>query len=202
VPHLPVAVWTPVPTYRRGLVVVLEEAGFRPEEPEDLDVWVTAGGRRAVVASGWRAEQLAALRELNPDLAIVALLEDVSLEGYRDALRAGATAAVPWDASATAIAQVVEAAFDGQTLFPVPVAQALASSNPVGLALPGVSASEADWLRKLAKGMTVSELANDVGCSSREMFRLLRSLYTRMGVRSRQEALFEAARCGLADPDP
>ena len=200
--YLPVAVWTPVPTYRRGLVVVLAEGGFKPEEPDDLDIWVAAGGRRAVVASGCGTERLAALRQLSPSLAVVALLEDASLDAYRDALRAGASAAVPWDAPAATIVQVVQAAFDGQCVFPVPVAQALASSGPVELGLPGVSAIEADWLRKLAKGMTVSELANDVGCSSREMFRLLRSLYTRMGVRSRREALVEAARGGLADPDP
>ncbi len=197
--HLPVAVWTPVPTFRRGLALVLAEAGFQSEEPDELDAWVMAGGRRAVVVSGCAAERLAALRDLSPGLAIIVLLEDASLDGYRRALRAGASAAVPWDATPTTIAEVVRSAFDDQSLFPVPVAQALASTASMGVAPPGLSAIEVAWLNKLAKGMTVSELAKDVGCSSREMFRLLRSLYTKMGVRNRREALFEAARWGLPD---
>jgi DNA-binding NarL/FixJ family response regulator len=196
---LPVAVWTPVPTYRRGLVAVLADAGFDLEEPDELDAWVMGGGRRAVVVSGCGSEGLAALRELNSDLAIVALLEDASPDGYRGALQAGASAAVPWDAPPTIIVEVVRAAFDDQTLFPVPVAQALASTASIGLVPPDLSAIEVGWLRKLAKGMTVSDLAKDVGCSSREMFRLLRSLYVKMGVRNRREALFEAARWGLPD---
>jgi hypothetical protein len=37
-----------------------------------------------------------------------------------------------------------------------------------------------------------------VGYSEREMFRLLRQLYDRMGVRNRTEALLKAAQCGPA----
>jgi DNA-binding CsgD family transcriptional regulator len=49
----------------------------------------------------------------------------------------------------------------------------------------------------MANGQTVGELARAVGYSEREMFRLLRSLYERMGVRNRTEALLKAAQSGL-----
>lgn len=197
-PHLPVAVCNPVPTYVHGLLVILSEAGFAPEELEDLDTWLVAGGRRVVLAPLTEVERLADLCAGNPDVAVVALLEDGSFDSYRTALRRGASGAVPWDATPARVVQVVRAAFDGQSLFPTPIARALASNASIG-GVPLLGPVETDWLQKLARGATVAELAAEVGCPTREMFRLLRSLYSRMGVANRREALTKAARSGLLE---
>ena len=60
-----------------------------------------------------------------------------------------------------------------------------------------VSTDEADWLRAMAAGATVAEIAVDVGYSERAMFRNLKALYTRIGARNRTEALLWASRHGL-----
>jgi hypothetical protein len=152
VPHLPVAVWASLPTYRRRLVVALTEAGFKPDEPDHLEAWVVAEGRRAVVVPVHHpTPSVATLRELNPDLAIIALLKDPSADAYREALGAGASAGVPWDAPVTRIVEVVRAAFDHHSLFPIPIARALANSACSRPVLAGLSATKADGRRKLRR---------------------------------------------------
>ena len=48
---------------------------------------------------------------------------------------------------------------------------------------------ELTWLRILAQGGTVHDLARQVGYSERALYRLLHALYGRMGVSSRTEAI-------------
>jgi DNA-binding NarL/FixJ family response regulator len=48
------------------------------------------------------------------------------------------------------------------------------------------------WLGQLASGVTVAQLADQVGYSERAMFRLLKDLYRDIGVHSRVEALMLA----------
>jgi DNA-binding CsgD family transcriptional regulator len=64
-----------------------------------------------------------------------------------------------------------------------------------------VGGEEQSWLRSMAGGMTVADLAESVGYSERAMFRLLRDLYRRIGVKNRTEALIWASRNSLlSDP--
>jgi DNA-binding NarL/FixJ family response regulator len=56
---------------------------------------------------------------------------------------------------------------------------------------------EISWLRELAGGLTVAQLAERSGYSERAMFRLLRRVYVRMQVRNRTEALLRAREQGL-----
>jgi DNA-binding CsgD family transcriptional regulator len=53
----------------------------------------------------------------------------------------------------------------------------------------------------LATGMTVAQLAAKAGYSERAMFRLLRSLYVRMGAKNRTEALIRAYEHGWIPAD-
>jgi DNA-binding CsgD family transcriptional regulator len=52
------------------------------------------------------------------------------------------------------------------------------------------------WLRQLAAGSTVAQLANQAGYSERAMFRLLQGLYQQLGARNRVEALLRAQQLG------
>ncbi|WP_157254510.1 response regulator transcription factor [Nonomuraea typhae] len=58
------------------------------------------------------------------------------------------------------------------------------------------SGPELDWLRRLARGDTVADVARSAGVSERTMFRRLRSLYKKMKVRDRAAALRLAKRRG------
>jgi DNA-binding NarL/FixJ family response regulator len=92
-----------------------------------------------------------------------------------------------------------EAAVNGHTLLPIGVLRALASSaaaGPIATDAQMPAPRETEWLRQLAEGRSVARLANAAGYSERMMFRLLRELYDRLGVRSRTEALMRARERG------
>jgi DNA-binding NarL/FixJ family response regulator len=55
---------------------------------------------------------------------------------------------------------------------------------------------EIAWLRDLANGATVAQLAKQAGYSERAMFRLLRQVYARLQVRNRTQALLHARQQG------
>jgi DNA-binding NarL/FixJ family response regulator len=54
------------------------------------------------------------------------------------------------------------------------------------------SANQLVWLRQLAAGTTVANLAQQVGYSERAMFRMLQALYRQMGTPNRIEAILLA----------
>jgi DNA-binding NarL/FixJ family response regulator len=139
------------------------------------------------------------LRGLNPELVLVALLVDPTPDAYAEALRGGAIAAVAWEAVPEAIVKVLAAALVGNTLMPVGVAQALAAKLPAIEDPDWITHEEITWLRILAQGGTVHDLARQVGYSERALYRLLHALYGRMGVSSRTEAILQASRRGLLD---
>ncbi|MFI6503799.1 response regulator transcription factor [Nonomuraea typhae] len=61
-----------------------------------------------------------------------------------------------------------------------------------GAPVPGTAAPsqpELEWLRRLAAGARVADLAHRAGLSERTMFRRLHDLYQRMRVHDRTEAL-------------
>ena len=62
-----------------------------------------------------------------------------------------------------------------------------------------VQPGESGWLRQLAGGVPVRDIADSIGYSEREMFRMLHDLYMRIGVRDRTDAIIWATRHGLLD---
>jgi DNA-binding NarL/FixJ family response regulator len=62
-----------------------------------------------------------------------------------------------------------------------------------------LTSAQQTWLRRLASGMTIQELARQVGFSERETYRRLRQIYSAMGVRGRTEALILASASGLLE---
>ena len=99
-----------------------------------------------------------------------------------------------------ALAAVLEASLIGRASVPETVIRAVALRIPI---TPGAEAwvqpGEAGWLRQLAAGVPVCDIADSVGYSEREMFRMLHDLYVRIGVRNRTEAIIWATRHGLLD---
>jgi DNA-binding NarL/FixJ family response regulator len=136
------------------------------------------------------------------DLSVSAVhvVERVTAEAYADALQVGATGVVAMDAEFEQVLAVVRAAAGGLTLLPRRVAKALCrtQAGPVPELLP----RERAWLRHLADSGTVGSLAGQSGYSEREMYRLLGSLYSRLGASNRTEALLLAERWGLLQEEP
>jgi DNA-binding NarL/FixJ family response regulator len=135
---------------------------------------------------------LAQLCHAPPKPIVVALLEDDGVPTYVRALTPGAAGAVPRNAALDTLREVFEAAVRGNTLLPVGVMRALAQGNGTETAADGPSSDEQGWLRRLAADDSVARLAEQAGYSERMMFRLLRSLYTRLGTANRTEALIRA----------
>jgi DNA-binding NarL/FixJ family response regulator len=194
-----IAVSDPLPVYRHGVMATLGEAGFAPEAPDDLLRWIRQEHRLVVlltldVQSDWAL--LAELRHTRSDVVVVAILTDVSVPSYVRAILAGAAAAVPRDASPEAVRRVFEEALEGFSVLPVEVVQALAAPHQQTDTGPAPPPHELGWLRELAGGATVAQLAERSGYSERAMFRLLRDLYQRLNVGGRTEALILAHQRG------
>ena len=194
-----VAVVDRAPAYRRGLELELGEAGYRVEQPANMDRWAKEPGVRALVVacrSASDARRLALTRARGTDAVAVALLGEDSPVAYREVLETGVEAAVPRDAPLDRIVEVVGAALDRRTVLPTEVARSLARGERDD---EGIDEEHADWLRALARGATVEELAESVGYSERAMYRQLRHLYEELGAGNRTDALLEALRRGLID---
>ena len=159
-----------------------------------------AGGCRALLltvrsASDW--EPARCLAESNPELVLVVLLVDPTSDRHAEALRVGARGVTAWDATPEAIVEVLAAAVRGYALLPSGIASAMARGQPPFFDPDWVTAEEIDWLRLLADGATIHELADKVGYSERAFYRILHGLYGRMRVSNRTEAILQARRWGL-----
>ena len=191
-----VAIIERLPAYRRGLAAAFADVGFAVEELAGYDESVADAD--VVVFTIDSDAAWAGLTELLevPGVAIVALLEDATVTGYRRALRLGLAGTVSREAPTEQIVAVVCAALAGTTLLPCPIARQLAERGGVEQPLP-ISDHEAGWLRAMADGATIATLAQAARYSERQMHRLIANLYKRIGAANRQQALVFAARYGI-----
>ncbi len=194
---IPVAVVDPLPIFQLGVAAALSGSGYSVVAQSDVLAWVRQPGSSVVLftvraESDW--EILGRLRESAGRHRVIAVLDDASaLTGTR-AVRAGAVSVISRNATVERLRQVVEATCDGQSVMPAEVAATLARVAPADHRIP--SLDQLSWLRRLAAGSTVEQLAQDVGYSERAMYRLLKALYDNMGVRTRLEAIMSAQRHG------
>ncbi|WP_181958015.1 response regulator transcription factor [Nonomuraea mesophila] len=193
--------------YRQGVAAVLSTAGYVVESPADLLAWVRQERRGVVLLTLVREqdwELLGRLRDTGGAHGVIVLLvEESAVLGTR-AVRAGARSVLPREVTATALRRTVEATFDGQAVLPAEVVTALVTGVHQDGTSPGtLSPHQLSWLRQLAGGATVAELAGRAGYSERAMFRLLQALYREMGVTTRIQAIVRAQERGwlAAVPD-
>jgi DNA-binding NarL/FixJ family response regulator len=93
----------------------------------------------------------------------------------------------------------LEAGLNGLALLPVSMARRLVDRSVRQSKPQTLTSVQQTWLRLLASGMTIQELARQVGFSERETYRRLRQIYSAMGVRGRTEALILASASGLLE---
>ncbi|MEU5863765.1 hypothetical protein ABZ815_21515 [Nonomuraea sp. NPDC047529] len=197
---LHVAVVDPLPMYREGVAAVLSAAGHRVEAPAELLAWVRQVQRGVVLLTleherDW--DVLGRLRDVAATHAVIALIgEEPAVLGTR-AVRAGARSVLTRDVAAGVLRRTVEATAEGQAVLPAVVATALATgAHRTGGDTKPPSPRQLSWLRQLAEGSTVAQLAGRAGYSERAMFRLLQALYQEMGVATRVQAIVRAQEQG------
>jgi DNA-binding NarL/FixJ family response regulator len=184
-------------------MAVLAEASFLPEEPDDARAWAAGRGPRAVLLAVETAEDLGLvvdLRAEREDLVVVALVREPSPDAVCFALSVGACSAAGWDVTGEDVVALLDAGLHERSIIPTSVARSLARGRGEGgrLSVP-ISEAQVGWLRQLASGVTVATLAEQVGYSEREMYRLLAATYQLLGARNRSQALVKAAQWGALD---
>ena len=204
-----VAVVDPLPMYQHGIAAVLAAVGHTVDMPDDVLAWARHTLRTVVILTllsegDWAL--LEQLRNLASTFAVIALIPEESTPLGIRAVCAGARSVLAREVTAGALRRCLEATIDGQAVLPAAIATALALAGPAhpapALTPQALTADHASWLRHLARGATVAQLAVRAGYSERAMYRLLRLLYTRLGVRNRVEAILWAQQRGLLTDPP
>ena len=138
----------------------------------------------------------------HPHIPLVVVVDVDDVSAVAAWIRQGAVAVVAEGDEPTQYIRAVEAARTGRSVMTIQTARAMAQRVPESSDLSTwISTDERTWLAEMAAGKTVAELASDLGYSERAMFRNLRRLYVRLGVKNRTEALIWAERNGLFEGD-
>lgn len=198
-PHVSVAGGSPA--WRRGIKSILEEAGHRVDAFDTLDEWKPGVGGSAVVIRGdseVAAESVRCHTQEHPHIPAIAVVEGSSVTLFARWVRVGASAVVDELDDMESLPLTVSVALQEKAAVPTPVLRSMAEAVPSAEMLADrLSDEEVSWLRAMAEGRTVIDLAESAGYSERAMFRLLRRLYVRLGVPNRTGALMWASRVGL-----
>ncbi|HZM80534.1 MAG TPA: hypothetical protein VFC19_32760 [Candidatus Limnocylindrales bacterium] len=163
-----VAVSDPLPRFRRGIIQTLRDAGYEVDSPPDLMAWAPASARSVVFLTLSSGAEWALLRQIHQAgrASTIAVVNDLSATTYARALQEGAGAAIERAAEPEALIAVLEAVVRGYALLPIEVVRVLTTMArtpiPVTAGLPD---RERDWLRRLAAGATVRDLAEHAGYS-------------------------------------
>lgn len=193
-----VGVFNAPPVYVMGLSGLSSAGGYTFESVQVPLDWVHRH-RDSVLLVGIRSdgdlEMVGELKRGEPASVLVTLVDEFNIDSVRDSLAAGASGAVSRDAPAAEIILALNAALVDSTVMPADLARSLAERNDGDEPLH-LEEREVSWLQSLAQSTTVSSLGDSAGYSEREMYRRLKRIYYKMGVRTRTEALLKASRLG------
>ncbi len=191
------------PTWRRGIIAVLDEAGHAVAELPTLGRWRPGKGGTAVIVhidSSDELEHVTEFRNEHPHIAVITVSPEVGVAEFAASIRAGAASAVPEDVPIDTLVTVLEHVTTGMSSAPPPIMRAMAMRVAAGFGEAlSIDQVDVERLRALANGWTVAQIASEAGFSEREMFRLLNTLYGRLGVKNRTEAILWASRHGFLD---
>lgn len=178
---------------------MLSDLGFESTEFDSLSEWTPGRGGAAVLM--WVDPEpqdiIASFVESFPLVPVVAMFARLDLDRAAAVVRSGASGVLAESDPVAVIGEALRAAIAGLVALPRQVALAMADRVPEGSTYEWISREQGDWLVALAGGVTVGELADRIGWSERETFRMLGDLYRHLGVRNRTEAIIWATRHGL-----
>lgn len=194
-----IGVFNATPVYAVGLTNLSGSRGYKFEWVDDLDGWSSRQENPVVLIDIRSQSDLRTAADLTvrqPGSVVVVLIDQDSSHAVSAAIASGAAGVLRRDASPAEVILTLNAALNGKTLLPIQVARLLAASQHTSDEPAQIQTDELEWLESLARSATVAELGEEVGYSEREMYRRLKKLYAKMGVRSRTEALLKASRLG------
>lgn len=184
---------------RAALTVALDSGA------PDVLLLEVAGDPAASLAAELTAEPTDHAPEHVP--AIVLLAESVSGRAAAEALRAGARAVLPWDASPDEILAAVHAAAAGLVALPGQVVSDLVAGSPATGTRPGAARAngatptltprERDVLAMMAEGLGNKSIARRLGISDHTVKTHVGALFAKLGAASRTEAVARGVRRGL-----
>lgn len=178
---------------------MLSDLGFEATELESLADWTPGHGGAAVMlwVDGESQSTISAFVEGFPLIPVVAMFPRLDLDTAAAVVRSGASGVLAESDPVAVIGETLRAAITGLVALPRQIALAMSDRVPEGSTYEWITREQGDWLLALAEGVTVGELADRIGWSERETFRMLGDLYRNLGVRNRTEAIIWAARHGL-----
>jgi DNA-binding NarL/FixJ family response regulator len=179
------------------MVTALAMDGHHVSEPDDLLAWSADGEAGLVVIGLSTVMQWHLLSDLGrerPALRIVALLTDEPAASR--AVLNGAAGVIPRDVSAAHLREACRAVLRDECVLPAALVRDLLQRAARWDDEVRIADRELGWLRELAQGRSVAQVASQSGYSERMMFRLLRDLYMELGVANRTEAMLLARERG------
>jgi DNA-binding NarL/FixJ family response regulator len=132
---------------------------------------------------------LQAVRQKWPDVPVAILSGQIDPQTIRDALQAGAAGYLPKTMRAAGMLNALRLILDGERYVPE---SALTMSAAVGAAPAGVaefSKREHDVIRQLMRGHTNKEIARELQIEEVTVALHLRSVYRKLAVRNRTQAV-------------
>jgi len=188
---------------REGLVALVKRksdmviVGAASNGCEAVDLWkqyrpdVTLLDLRMPELDGVGA--IKAIREVDPNAQIVVLTTYDSDEHIYRAIKAGAKAYLLKDTARDALVETVRRVFAGETYLPPPIAAKLAE-RVSGAAL---SQREMEVLQRMATGKSNKEIGAELFISDGTVKTHVSSIFSKLEVVSRTEAIATATRRGL-----
>ena len=188
------------PVWQRGFSTLADESGYEVRIVDRLSDWQPTADRECIVTTD--VNEIPPFRAEHRFVPVVAVLDEVDLASVARSIRAGATGVLGEHDDPDEVVTTLDRAMRGRVVLPLEVVAAMARMVPEESDTSSwVSATEVEWLRWMARGGTVADLAEDTGYSERAMFRQLKTMYERLGVRNRTEALLWASQRGLLEDE-
>lgn len=178
---------TPV---REALAIELASTG-RGEMCLDVDALDEDARKRAVMLVYCDSEQRwDELRSLSADEHVtVAMILELEVDRYARALACGASGVVHYDNPSSLVTSVLVAAARGEVVLPVYAARSLGSAWHTEPVADDLTDYEQQLLGMLAAGDRISDIASDLAYSERTIRRQLQSVYLKLGVANRYDAI-------------
>jgi len=144
-------------------------------------------------------EAIRRIAAVAPSVAVLVLTMHEDDDTVLAALRAGARGYLLKGAEQEAIESALRAVVSGQTVMAAGVAARLlqGSTAPAGPVFPELTVREREVLERMARGWSNSAVAASLGLSSKTVSNHISTLFTKLGVGTRSEAIVLAHRRGL-----
>jgi DNA-binding NarL/FixJ family response regulator len=203
------------PAFRAGLRVLLQDSGLdvvaeAADGPSAVDAVVEARPDVALLDLQMPGltgvEVTKRLAEVAPETRVLVLTMIEADETVLAAIRAGAWGYLLKGAGQEEIERAVRAVADGQAVYGAGIAERVrgffaARSDAVVPPLPQLSEREREVLRLAAEGRPNAEIARRLYLSEKTVRNHVSSIFTKLGVNDRAQAVARARDAGLGAPD-